>query len=95
MPTYKTTFNFTKNSDKIKSGMTANIDVLTAQKENVLAVPYRAIIAKNNEKIVRIISGEKIEERKAQLGLRGSDGFVEITSGLNEGEKIITFEKKR
>jgi len=95
VPTYKTTFNFTKNSDKIKSGMTANIDVLTAQKENVLAVPYRAIIAKNNEKIVRIISGEKIEERKAQLGLRGSDGFVEITSGLNEGEKIITFEKKR
>ncbi|MCX6789796.1 MAG: efflux RND transporter periplasmic adaptor subunit [Candidatus Gribaldobacteria bacterium] len=95
VPTYKTTFSFTENSDKIKSGMTANIDVMAAQRENVLAVPYRAIVAKNNEKIVRVINGEKIEERKVILGLRGSDGFIEIISGLNEGEKIITFEKKK
>lgn len=95
VPTYKTTFNFTENNDKIKSGMTANIDVLTGQKENVLAVPYRAIIAKNNEKIVRVMNGKTIEERKVTLGLRGSDGLVEITSGLREGEKIITFEKKK
>ena len=94
IPTYKTTFEFSQESDKIKSGMTANIDILTAQKENVLVVPYRAVISKNGDKIVRVLNGKTISERKVQIGLRGSDGNVEITEGLKEGEKVITFEKK-
>jgi len=94
IPTYKTTFEFSQESDKIKSGMTANIDILTAQKENVLVVPYRAVISKNGDKIVRVLNGKTISERKVQIGLRGSDGNVEIIEGLKEGEKVITFEKK-
>ncbi|PIU15894.1 hypothetical protein COT20_01145 [bacterium (Candidatus Gribaldobacteria) CG08_land_8_20_14_0_20_39_15] len=92
--TYKTTFEFNEDSDKIKSGMTANIDILTAQKENVLTIPSRAVITKNNDKLIRVFNGEKIEERKITLGLKGSDGNVEIIEGLQEGEKVITFEKK-
>jgi len=94
VPTYKTTFEFKEDSEKIKSGMTANVDILTAQKENTLVIPYRAVINKNGDKIVRVINGKIISERKVTLGLRGSDGSVEIVEGLKEGEKVITFEKK-
>jgi len=95
VPTYKTTLQFTQNDTRIKSGLTANVDILTNQKENVLAVPYRAVISKDGDKIVRVLIGKKIEERKVQIGLRGSDGNIEITEGVQEGEKIITFEKKQ
>ncbi len=93
--TYKTTLQFLQKDERIKSGFTANIDILTAQKENVLAVPYRAVITKKNDKIIKVLNGKKIEERKVEIGLRGSDGNVEIINGLNEEEKIITFEKTK
>ena len=93
--TYKTTFEFKEDSEKIKSGMTANIDILAAEKENALVVPYRAIINKNGDKIARVISGDNVVEKKVILGLRGSDGNIEILQGLQEGEKVITFEKKQ
>lgn len=92
--TYKTTLQFLEKNERIKSGFTANIDILTNQKENVLAVPYRAVITKNGDKIIKVLKGKNIEERKVIVGLKGSDGYVEITQGLREGEKIITFEKK-
>lgn len=92
--TYKTTLQFLQKDERIKSGFTANIDILTAQKENVLAVPYRAVITQNGDKIIKVLNGKQIEEKKVIIGLRGSDGNVEITEGITEGEKIITFEKK-
>lgn len=88
--TYKVTFQFTEENEQIKSGMTANLDVLTDQKTNVIVVPQRAVLTKNGDKIVRILKDAQIvEERKVTTGIRGSDGNIEITSGLNEGDKVI------
>ncbi len=92
--TYKTTLQFVEKDERIKSGFTANVDILTAQKENVLAVPYRAVVTKNGDKIIRILNGKTVEERKVEIGLRGSDGYIEIIKGLREGTQVITFEKK-
>ncbi len=88
--TYRTTLEFTKEDDHIRSGMTANIDILTAKKENVIAIPQRAVITKDGQKLVLIDLGNgQQEERKIETGLRGSDGNIEIISGLNAGEKVI------
>lgn len=88
--TYKTTFEFTKEDGQIRSGMTANIDILTAKRENVIFVPSRAIITRGREKSVWVeTAAGEIEERKIQAGLRGSDGNTETISGISEGEKII------
>lgn len=87
--TYKTTLQFVQEDQRIKSGMTANVDILTAQKENVLVVPQRAIIGKNNEKSVKILEGKNVKEVSVKIGLKGSDGNVEILEGLNEGDKVI------
>lgn len=88
--TYKTTLEFTQEDNQIKSGMTANIDILTAKKENVIAIPQRAIITKNGQKFILIDKGNnQTEEKKIETGLRGSDGNIEIISGLKKGEKVI------
>jgi multidrug efflux pump subunit AcrA (membrane-fusion protein) len=38
------------------------------------------------------VSG-KIQERDVEIGLRGDNGLVEITSGINEGDQVVTFKK--
>jgi RND family efflux transporter MFP subunit len=88
--TYKTTLQFVKEDERIMSGMTANVDVQTAKKENVIFVPQRSVLQKNGGYVV-LVEGDdnKTEEKKVEIGLRGSDGNMEIISGLNENEKII------
>jgi HlyD family secretion protein len=77
----------------LKSGMTANITVFTAQKNNVLIVPSRAVKT-NAEKYVEILKDDKtVERRTVVVGLRGDEG-VEIVSGVVEGEEVVTFVKK-
>src|SRR3989344_622015 len=88
--TYKITFEFDKEDERIRSGLTANIDILTKKKEGVLAVPQRAILTQDGSKIVRVQRGDgRGDEVPVELGLFGSDGRVEILSGLEEGTKVI------
>lgn len=91
VPTYKVTFKFINTDGRIKAGMTANLDILTSEKNDVLNVPARAIYSKNGDRYVKVL-GEKnaILEIKIEVGLRGSDGQVEILSGLKEGDKVVT-----
>lgn len=87
--TYKTKFQFAKDDERVKSGMTANITIFTAKRENVLVIPQRVVSARNGDRFVLLDLGEgKSEERAIQTGLRGVDGNVEIIGGLGEGDKI-------
>lgn len=88
--TYKTTFSFLNKDERIKSGMTANIDIMTDKKNGVVAVPQRAISSRGGERFVLVYTGkEEPEERIIEVGLRGSDGYTEVLSGLVEGDKIV------
>lgn len=87
--TYKTTLQFNSEDVRIKSGMTANIDILTDRRENVLLIPQRALITRGSDRFVLVDNGtNNPDETQVQIGLRGSDGKVEIVSGLVEGERI-------
>lgn len=87
--TYKTTFQFAEEDTRIKSGMTANIDILTATVKDVIAVPQRVVYAKNGDKYVQILDGKNIREVKVKTGLRGNDGYIEIKDGMSESDKVI------
>ena len=83
--TYKTILRFDSGDKPIKSGMTANLDILTAQKNNTLIVPQRAVTSANGDKFVN----NGATTIKVITGLRGSDGNIEILEGLKEGDKIV------
>ncbi len=74
--------------NEIKEGMTADITIETAKKENVLIVPNEAIFKEKGEAFVEVFENGKIEKRKIKTGLEG-ENFTEIISGLKEGEKVI------
>ncbi|MBI4132653.1 MAG: efflux RND transporter periplasmic adaptor subunit [Candidatus Sungbacteria bacterium] len=88
--TYTATFLFLSSPKPIRPGMTADIDIQTDQRENVLILPQRAVITKNGEKFVRVREGDGTREVRVMTGLRGSDGSIEITAGLREGEIVAS-----
>ncbi len=90
--TYKTTLEFDKNDERIRSGMTANTTIIAATKEDVLAVPQRAIYDKGGKKYVKVSDGQNktTTEVEVTVGLKGSDGTSEIVSGLTEGDMVVT-----
>lgn len=79
----------------IKPGMTANVTVLTAQADNVLIIPIRAVRTdqETNEQRVRILQNDAPQDRVIKTGLRGDEGRIEVTEGLNEGETVIVSER--
>ncbi|MBU1338015.1 MAG: efflux RND transporter periplasmic adaptor subunit, partial [Acidobacteria bacterium] len=62
---------------------------IIGMKENVLAVPRKAILYKQNKTYVFVKQGNSVSQREITIGLTEED-LVEITSGLNGGEVIVT-----
>ena len=93
---YKVELSLESKNQEAKSGMTANVEIIAETKQNALSVPQRAIFSKNGQKFVRILQNEQVQEIEVETGIRGSQGEIEIMSGLNQGDKVITFinEKK-
>jgi len=90
--TYKVTLQFKKNDDRIKSGMTANVKLNSQERQNVLAVPDSSVVTRGTDKFVLINNGTASpEQRKVTTGIKDASGYVEIVSGLSEGERVINF----
>ncbi|MDE2188658.1 MAG: efflux RND transporter periplasmic adaptor subunit, partial [Patescibacteria group bacterium] len=95
VPTYKVTLVFVSPDSRIRSGMTANLEILTHQASDVLEIPYRAISQTATSTTVRLVSadGKSYTAVPVVTGLKGSDGTIEITSGLKVGDKVVTYVK--
>lgn len=77
---------------RIKPGMSANIDIQTNEKNDVLSVPQRAIKLEGNKKYVDVLQTDNTTKKVyVETGLEGDEGMVEIKSGLKGGEKVVTF----
>lgn len=81
---------------EVKPGMTANMTIKVAEKQNVLVVQSSAVINKDGKHIVRVINDPKkktYDEVEVTTGLDADGGLMEITSGLSEGQEIVTYIK--
>ncbi|MGM0628852.1 MAG: efflux RND transporter periplasmic adaptor subunit [Patescibacteria group bacterium] len=92
---FKTRLDFKEPDKRIRVGMTADVDIVTSKKEDVIAIPARGLIRKGGQDQVRILSDGKMIYREVERGLRGSDGWVEIVSGLKAGERVITYADEK
>ncbi len=88
------TLQFVDKDNRICVGLSADIDILAAERHNVLVVPSRAVVETEDGRFVRTLESGGINYIPVQTGLRGSDGMTEIKSGLEEGQEIITFAHK-
>jgi len=90
---YKITVELEGDDERVRTGMTANLDIITNVKKNVLRIPIRAISSEKGKDFVEIMGDGNTIIREVELGLRG-DTFYEILSGLQSGEEVITFTRE-
>lgn len=77
---------------RFKDGMSVDVDINITEKNNVLIIPQRAVKNRDQVKKVQVLSDNgEIRDIDVQTGLRGDNGMIEIISGLNEGQKVVTF----
>lgn len=74
----------------LKPAMFAYVELIPSTQQAVLAVPDSAIIDSGTRQIVLLAKGEgKFEPRTVKLGVHG-DGYVEVLSGVTDGEAVVT-----
>lgn len=74
---------------QIRSGLTSNLKVLSAKVDDTLSLPNFVILERDGKTYVnKVIDGKEAIETEVELGLIGSDGLVEIKSGLGEGDTV-------
>lgn len=87
--TVKVTVEVTDESLRLTPGMFVEVQIAIGAKENVVTIPRKAILYKQNKTYVFVMNRNQVSQREIELGLTEED-FVEVTSGLNEGEVIVT-----
>lgn len=72
-----------------RSGMTGTLDVVIAQRTNVLLVPTSAVSGTSSVSYVRVMMNGTPAYRQVQTGMATSP-YTQITSGLTAGEVVVT-----
>jgi HlyD family secretion protein len=79
------------NKQLLKPEMTANVEIVAAEKQGVLIVPVEAVLRKGRSFYVTLAKGAGGQEQEVRVGL--NDGLrTEISEGVSEGD-TVTFRK--
>ncbi len=74
---------------RLRSGMYANALLLIDEMQDTLLVPRDAVTTIDGQDTVYVIDGNRAEQRPVTTGL-SNDGQIEIVSGLEAGESVVT-----
>jgi HlyD family secretion protein len=77
------------NADaNVPVGLTANVGIVTQQKDNVLLVPNRALRRSGRNQVVDVLVNGKIEQHAVTTGL-SNDQVTEVIDGVTEGATVV------
>lgn len=87
---YYVTLTLDQSDQRLKSGMTANANVVVSQASDVLMVPNSAITRLGGQSYVTVLSSDGKTQMRVpvETGTAG-DSTTEITSGLSEGQRVV------
>jgi len=99
---FKVVVTLENPSQKLKPGLSASADIITARRNNVLAVPISALVlrdraaapsdrpdAKKEEEGVYTVDNGRVKFQTIEKGISGGMN-IEITAGLKENQDIVT-----
>lgn len=86
---FKIAVRFDASDSRIKSGLTANLTILTKEKKDVLVIPLYAVTENASGSFVLKHEKDLNATTSITVGLRGQNGMAEIVSGLQENDLIV------
>ena len=87
---YKSKVEMDSQDKQLVNGMSVQLDIVTGVIPNTLFVPVEAVFENEDKFFVYLKSFSGPEERIVTIG-RSNDAFVEITSGLEEGDVVYLY----
>ncbi|MEA1909473.1 MAG: efflux RND transporter periplasmic adaptor subunit [Patescibacteria group bacterium] len=88
---YKITIVLDNYVNGLKPDFSADLEILTEQRDNAIFIPRTALERKDGGYIVKVLIDDEVEEHFVELGLLG-DTEAEIISGVNEGDRVVLRE---
>ncbi|MFP6596408.1 MAG: efflux RND transporter periplasmic adaptor subunit, partial [Candidatus Hydrogenedentota bacterium] len=74
--------------DWLRPGMSAEVEILIEELNDVLYIPIQAVTYEGDKQICYVMSDGNLEKRVVTLGSY-TEEFIEITGGLEEGEEVL------
>ena len=87
--TYNVYIEMVEPPTSVKAGMTASVAIQTARADDVVYVPTAAIQTSNGSSYVRVLKNGQVSDVQVTTGI-ADDTNTAITSGLNEGDVVVT-----
>ncbi len=81
-------FKNKEDEQLVKPGMSADIEILTANLSDILYIPTQTIIDREGKKMVYVDSNSIAKLMEIEVGLSNWN-YTEVRKGLTEGEKVI------
>ncbi|MGA1980025.1 MAG: efflux RND transporter periplasmic adaptor subunit [Sedimentisphaerales bacterium] len=85
---YSTDVSIDGTHEFLKTGMSAKVEIVIEELKNVISVPLQAVVNQRGKKVCYVMGSKEPKPREVETGLF-NDNFVEIKSGLAEGEKVL------
>jgi RND family efflux transporter MFP subunit len=85
---YSTDIAILGTHPKLKPGMSAQVRIIVNELNDVLMIPIQAVTTEGNRRVCYVKTALGSEKRIIETG-DYNDRFIEVRSGLEEGEKVI------
>jgi len=85
---YPSTIQIEGTHDWLKPGMTAKVEIIVRELEDVLYVPVQSIFVEEDQHFVFVESGGKRRRQSVTVGEHNNE-FIEVVSGLDEGDVVM------
>lgn len=74
----------------IKINMSGDATITTQMDSSALIIPAAELIPQGSGYVVLTLAGKNVNKKTVTVGLRDSNGMVEILSGLSSNDQVIT-----
>ncbi len=81
------------NEHELKPGISAKAEIQIDTLEEVVYVPLQCVFLEGGERFVHVANGSEVERRAVEVGL-SSDVYIEVSKGLEAGEKVLLYHPK-
>jgi membrane fusion protein (multidrug efflux system) len=80
---------FPNPKNLLRPGLTCNVRLLNNDINKSIVIPYEAVVVQMGEYFVFVIKGNKVFQRRIELGRTINNDKVIVDNGLSEGEQIV------
>jgi HlyD family secretion protein len=91
--TFKVEITMDKSDVELRAGVTSKVEIQVEEIDDVLQVPIHAVFPEEGQHFCFVFADGGVERRVVEVG-KNNAHHVEVTSGLEEGERVLLYDPR-